>query len=371
MSYHPTALALALLMGSPAWAAPGAHGPNGEHLDQTSAVRGNGLARLPDGSVNSPKLAQRRMGLRTVSAPETQAAATVQLPARIVADPNASGMVQAAQGGRIEPGPNGLPLPGQSVRQGETLAWVRYQADPYAQASQQAQRAELSASRELAEKRLQRLQSLEGSVPRKEIEAARIESESLRQRENAVGASLQAREALRAPITGVISRVDIKAGQIVSSRELLVEVVSPSRLMVEATTPDVALAARIDKASLAGIEGLELRLVGAARALRDGVLPLTFVIRAHDAAPPVAIGQSVTVIAQLDSQRKGIVLPADAVVRGAANEPVVWIKSGSERYLPQPVLVQPLDSHSVLVTQGLAADNRVVVQGAALIAQIR
>ena len=248
MSYHPTALALALLMGSPAWAAPGAHGPNGEHLDQTSAVRGNGLARLPDGSVNIPKLAQRRMGLRTVSAPETQAAATVQLPARIVADPNASGMVQAAQGGRIEPGPNGLPLPGQSVRQGETLAWVRYQADPYAQASQQAQRAELSASRELAEKRLQRLQSLEGSVPRKEIEAARIESESLRQRENAVGASLQAREALRAPITGVISRVDIKAGQIVSSRELLVEVVSPSRLMVEATTPDVALAARIDKA---------------------------------------------------------------------------------------------------------------------------
>ena len=208
-------------------------------------------------------------------------------------------------------------------------------------------------------------------MPRKEIEAARIESESLRQRENAVGASLQAREALRAPITGVISRVDIKAGQIVSSRELLVEVVSPSRLMVEATTPDVALAARIDKASLAGIEGLELRLVGAARALRDGVLPLTFVIRAHDAAPPVAIGQSVTVIAQLDSQRKGIVLPADAVVRGAANEPVVWIKSGSERYLPQPVQVQPLDSHSVLVTQGLAADNRVVVQGAALIAQIR
>jgi 20S proteasome alpha/beta subunit len=35
------------------------------------------------------------------------------------------------------------------------------------------------------------------------------------------------------------------------------------------------------------------------------------------------------------------------------------------------VQFQSLDSHTVLVTQGLAADNRVVVQGAALVAQIR
>ena len=42
-----------------------------------------------------------------------------------------------------------------------------------------------------------------------------------------------------------------------------------------------------------------------------------------------------------------------------------------QRYVPQPVQVQPLDAHTVLVTQGLAADNRVVVRGAALVAQIR
>ena len=57
---------------SQAHAGPGAHGPNGEHLDAPGApVNASGLARLPDGSVNVPKLAQRRMAIRTVLAPES------------------------------------------------------------------------------------------------------------------------------------------------------------------------------------------------------------------------------------------------------------------------------------------------------------
>ncbi|MFZ5543530.1 MAG: efflux RND transporter periplasmic adaptor subunit, partial [Pseudomonadota bacterium] len=100
-----------MLLVSLAYAAPGAHGPNGEHLDAPgAAVNASGLARLPDGSVNVPKLAQRRMAIRTVLAPESDAAATVEMPGRVVMDPNASGRVQAVYGGRIEPGPRGLPV---------------------------------------------------------------------------------------------------------------------------------------------------------------------------------------------------------------------------------------------------------------------
>jgi len=354
-----------------AWAGPGAHGPNGEHLDQAASPSVGGLARLPDGSVNVPKLAQRRMGLRTQLAPETEAAATLQLPARIVADPNASGMVQSVHGGRIEPGPQGLPVAGQSVRQGEVLAWVRHHADPFAQSAQQSQRTELKAARELAEQRLRRLESLEGTVPRKDIDAARVEARSLAEREQSIAASLEAREALRAPVSGVIARAAMKAGQIVEAREVLVEVVDPTRLMVEASTPDVSLGQRLGGAHLVGTEGVKLQLVGAARALRDGVLPLNFRVTAAAGATPLALGQTVTLVAALKERRKGIVLPASAVVRSPANEPVVWIKTGAERFMPQPVQLQPLDANTVLVTQGLAADNRVLVQGAALVAQIR
>jgi len=362
---------LALATSSLAWAGPGAHGPNGEHLDQAAAPSSSALARLPDGSVNVSKLAQRRMGLRTQLAPEVEATATVQLPGRVVADPNASGQVQAIHGGRIEPGPRGLPVAGQSVRQGEVLAWLRHHAEPFAMAAQQSQRVELKASRELAEQRLRRLESLEGTVPRKDIDAARVEAQSLAEREQRIAASLDAREPLRAPISGVIARADLKVGQIVEARDVLIEVVDPVRLMVEASTPDVSLGSRVGSASLAGIEGVRLQLVGAARALRDGVLPLNFRVSVASGAAPLALGQSVNLIATLKERRKGIVLPASAVVRSPANEPVVWIKTGAERFLPQPVQVQPLDATTVLVTQGLAPDNRVLVQGAALVAQIR
>ncbi len=354
-----------------AWAGPGAHGPNGEHLDQASSPTAGGLARLPDGSVNVPKLAQRRMGLRTQIAPESEAAATIQLPGRVVADPNASGQVQATHGGRIEPGPRGLPMAGQAVKQGEVLAWVRHHAEPFALAAQQSQRAELKAARELAEQRLRRLEMLEGTVPRKDIDAARIDVQSLTEREQRIAASLDTREPLRAPVSGVIARSDVKAGQIVDTREVLIEVVDPARLMVEASTPDVSLGSRLGGAHLAGLEGVKLQLVGAARSLRDGMLPLNFRAAVSAGAAPLAVGQPVTLVAALKERRKGIVLPASAVVRSPSNEPVVWIKTGAERFMPQPVQVQPLDAVTVLVTQGLAADNRVLVQGAALVAQIR
>ena len=354
-------------------AAPGAHGPNGEHLDAPTAVNASGLMRLPDGSVNVPMLAQRRLGIRTQLTPETQTAATIELSGRVVVDPNASGRVQAIHGGRIEAGPRGLPVAGQTVRQGEVLAYVAHHAEPYALANQQAQLAELRSGRELAAQRVQRLQSLEGTVPRKEIEAARAELQSLTAREKSIGASLAAREALRAPVSGVIARADVTKGQVVEAREVLFEVIDPARVFVEATTADPGLPARTGTAHLQDVPGVKLQLIGAARSLRDGVLPMTFraVPDQSGKAFPLAVGQPVTVVASLNEQVKGFVLPAQAVVRNSANEPVVWIKSGAERYIPQPVQYRSLDAATVVVTQGLGADNRVVVQGAPLIAQIR
>lgn len=357
-----------------AYAAPGAHGPDGEHLDSAGGTAaGGGLARLPDGSVNLPKPAQRRMQVRTVLARESEGAMTVELPARVVTDPNASGRVQAVHGGRLEPGPRGLPVPGQAVRQGEVLAYVQHHPDPYALAQQQAQFADARAVRRIAEQRLRRLEDLEGTVPRKEIESARAQLESLTERERSLGNSLSAKEALVAPVTGVLARSEAAAGRVVEPRDVLFEIVDPRRLLVEATTADPALAGRIAGAHLVGTPQASLRLLGGARMLRDGVLPLTFAVTAAAAKGdlPLAIGQPVTVLAAMKERIRGYVLPAEAVVRNPANEPVVWIKSGAERYIPQPVQFRALDAASVVVTRGLGADNRVVVRGASLIAQIR
>lgn len=355
-------------------ASPGAHGPNGEHLDAPGAGSNPaGVARLPDGSVNVPMAAQRRMVIRTRVAPETDAAASVELLGKVANDPNAGGLVQSTSSGRIEPGPGGLPVIGQAVKRGEVLGYVRYNADPYARSEQQSRLAELRSNRQLAQQKVKRLESLADVVPRKEIEQARAELQAFSSSERSVGAGLAGREPLVAPVSGVIAQASVITGQVVEVRDVLFQIVDPAHLLIEATTADPTLAERIESARVAEAHGAQLQLVGAARSLRDGLIPMSF--RAgtddkHDSLQLV-VGQPVTVIVQLRERTKGYVLPNESVVRNSANEPIVWIKSGAERYIPQPVQARPLDARNVVVTQGLGEENRVVVQGAALIAQIR
>lgn len=357
------------VMTSIAWAAPGAHGPNGEHLDTLGNSSATGLARLPDGSVNVPKQAQRRMAVRTMMGREDEHPMTVELNGRVGIDPNAGGRVQAPFAGRIEAGPKGLPVAGQRVEKGQVLAYLRPTSSAVERGNQQAQLAEIRANRLLTEQRVKRLESLEGTVPQKEIEAARAELSSLIGRERAVSGSVSGSEAITASASGVIATANALAGQIVEARDVLFDIVDPNRMMVEATTPDATLAGRITTASIAGLSGPDLAFLGGGRSLRDGALPIYF--RANLKNTALAVGQPVTVIVKLSDKLKGIALPAEALVRNPSNEPIVWIKSGAERFIAQPVEAKPLDARTVVVVKGLAADNRVVVSGTSLINQIR
>jgi biotin carboxyl carrier protein len=352
-------------------AAPGAHGPDGEHLAAPGPGTGNGsaLARLPDGSVQVPKLAQRRMEIRTVLGQPAEHALTVALNGRAAMDPNAGGRVQAPFAGRIEAGPGGLPMLGQRVTKGQALVHLRPVSGAIERANQQAQLADLRANRLLAEQRIARLAQLEGSVPGKDIEAAKAELSSLRGRERAVSGSLASAYTITASASGVIAAAHVLAGQIVEPRDILFDIIDPGRMMVEASSTDVTLAAQIDGASLIGFPTVALALAGAGRSLQNGALPLNFRASAKDA--PLAIGQPVTVLARLTTKVKGIALPAEALVRSPTNEAIVWIKSGAERFIAQQVVVQSLDAGTIVVVKGLAPDNRVVVSGAALINQIR
>lgn len=362
-------LVAAGFLSSVAIAAPGAHGPNGEHLDAPTTSNATALARLPDGSVNVPKQAQRRMAIRTIMVKEDEHPLTVELNGRVGIDPNAGGRVQAPFAGRIEPGPKGLPVAGQRVEKGQVMVHIRPVAGAIERGNQQAQLVEIRANRTLAEQRVKRLESLEGTVPQKEIEAARAELTSLIGRERAVSSSVGGNEAITASASGIVATANVLTGQIVEARDVLFEIVDPNRMVVEATTTDVALAGRIGNASLSGYQGVELSLLGGGRSLRDGALPISF--RANAKNAPLAVGQPVTVVAKLTEKVKGIALPAEAVVRNPNNESIVWIKSGSERFIAQPVEFKPLDAKTIVVVKGLAPENRVVVSGTALINQIR
>jgi hypothetical protein len=362
---------MAGLFAGSLFASPGAHGPNGEHLDGQASVSAGGLARLPDGSVNVPKLAQRRMGVRTLMVKEGEFARTVALNGRVAVDPNAGGRVQAPFAGRIAPGPNGLPVAGQRVVKGQVLARLHPLGSAIERGNQAAQLAELRAKRGLLEKRVQRLKSLEGVVPDREVEAAQAELAATVGQERAVAGSIGGVEAIVAPAGGVIASASVLNGQMVESRDVLFEIVDPQRMLVEAMATDASLARKISAATLADVPDVELTLLGGGRSLRDGAVPVSFRAQASGAALDLAVGQPLTVLAKLDTRIKGIALPAAALARNQSNETVVWIKSGAQRFIALPVEATALDARTVVVTRGLSPDNRVVVAGTSLINQIR
>jgi hypothetical protein len=372
MKRHPLiATGSALLIALTAFV-PTAHAGEGhDHGDAPAASSANGPQRQPDGSVFLPKPAQRQLGVRTVLTEAAELPRTVELSAKVLMDPNAGGKVQALNAGRIEPGPRGLPHPGQAVRKGEVLAYVAPSAAPIERSNQAAQLAELRAARALADKRVARLQELADTVPRKEIEAAESEVASLAARIAAVGGGLSTREALMAPVSGVIASAHGVAGQVVDARELVFEIVDPARLRIEALAFDAALASNIGGATMAvGDRRVPLVFVGASRSLREQALPLAF--RAEGAAlEQLAVGQPVRVFVQTKDKVKGISVPVAALMKNPANQTVVWVKTAPERFEPRTVTTEPLDGINAAVTSGLQAGDRVAIQGATLINQVR
>jgi hypothetical protein len=311
------------------------------------------------------------MNVGTLPGEEQSLPRGLELNGVVLMDPNAGGKVQAMAAGRVEPGSRGLPTVGQAVRKGEVLAYVTPSAGSLERSNQLAQLAELRAARSLAEKRLQRLRELADSVPRREIEALESEVASLGERAQAVGAGLSGREALLAPASGVIASAHVVAGQVVDARELVFEVVDPARLRVEALAYDAALANDVERAFVpVGGGKVALSFVGAARSLREQVLPISFKAQGEGLSQ-LAVGQAVRVIVQTRSQVKGVAVPASALMKNPANQQIVWIKTAPERFEPRVVKVSPLDGASVTVTAGLKAGDRVVIAGAGLINQVR
>ena len=361
------ALATALFLGvTPAFA-----GDGHDHGDAPAATNSKGPQRLPDGSVFLPKPAQRQIGVRTLTGTEQSLPRGLELNGQVQMDPNAGGKVQAMAAGRLEPGPRGLPSVGQAVRKGEILAYVLPSAGSLERANQQAQLAELRAARTLAEKRLARMRDLADTVPRKDIEALESEVASLGERAQAVGGGLSGREALLAPATGVIASAHAVAGQVIDARELVFEVVDPQKLRIEALAYDASVANDIAGAYIpVGSGKVALTFVGAARSLRDQVLPISFKAQG-EGLNQLAVGQPVRVIVQTRSQVKGISVPAVALMKNPSNQQIVWIKTAPERFEPRVVTVAPLDGASVAVTAGLKAGERVVTDGAGLLNQIR
>jgi hypothetical protein len=308
------------------------HGAPDSARDPTPAAAcaaGQAATRLPDGSLFVPKPIQRLLGIRTARAEPGDWPDTFTLSGHVIPDPNAAALVQTPLRGRIEQPEEGLPLLGASIREGQVLAYLVPILDA-----------------------VDRTDSFGVRVP------------------------------LTAAVGGVPALRNASPGQIVAGGETLFTVVDPQRLLVEALLYDTDHATHFTSASATTTEGRILRLtpLGSGYKLRGHALPIQFRIEPDPPGPTpgspqppdqLVVRQPLTVVATMFHGSTGLRIPSAAVQRGPDGAELVWLHVQPAHFRPQRVQVRALGAGDSVVTAGLAAGDRAVSDGAALLGQVR
>ena len=327
--------------------------------------------RLPDGRVFAPKAAQRILAILTMAAVEAEHRRSVEMAGRVVPDPNASGFVQTAIGGRLAAPPGGFPVLGAVVKAGDVMAFVEPSLAAADQSSIRQSKAELDQEIALEEREVARAKTLAatGTVSQTQLESAELTLQGLRERRAALDAIRMEPEVLVAPVAGVISKVNAAPGLIADTNTEVFHIIDPAQLWVEALSFGGEPVS--GNASIGGENGaaIPLSLIGAGFAEDGQAQPVHF--RIEDVSGALQVGDRVTVFAETASVTKGIAAPREAVIRGANGEDIVFVHMAPELFEPRAVRTEPLDGGRVIIVAGIAAGDRMVTQGAELLNQLR
>lgn len=366
-------LAALVLVISTAYAFAHEGHDHGSDAAKAALPAGDAPRRLPDGTVFVPKPSQRLLSVRTTITKPEEAQKAVNLIGRVIADPNRSGLVQSINGGRIMVPEGGLPRLGQAVKKGDVLALVEQAVGQADRTTLSERIGEIEQEIAVAETKLKRVRQLadRGVAPPSQVTDAEIELEGLRRRRDIVRQTRVEPEILLAPIDGTIAATRVVAGQVVGAEDTIFQIVDPKGLWVEALVYGEVDPAKVAGASATAADGTPLKLAvqGFSKALQQQATIVQFSVE----NPPahLSVGQPVTVAARNGASVSGIIMPREAVVRGANGEPVVWRHTDPERFEARPVRTEPFDATRIVVRAGLAEGERIVIRGSELINQIR
>ncbi|MFM2343551.1 MAG: hypothetical protein RLZZ210_159 [Pseudomonadota bacterium] len=362
-----------------------AHGDDDHSHDEKKkpeniSILGNSdnVIKNGDGSLFIPKPYQRQINLPTLVMQKDNLSQSIELNANIIADSSSGGKVQPTLAGRVELPKLGILNIGQDVKKGQILAYIIPSSGNIEQSNQKAQLAELNSNYQLTKSRLNRLEQLADTIPKKDIEATKNELVSLNAKINAISSGLIKKEALSSPVSGKIAQVNVISGQVVSAGDTLFEIINPSKMRIEALSFDTNLANNISSAYLLNTNSNintnnNLQYIGSAGILKEQALPLHFLLSNENInnKQNLVIGQQVKVIIQTKNSIQGFSLPRNAVTKNKSGQESVWLKLAPEIFKSVIVTTQPLDANNIAIITGINNGDRIVISNTHLLNQLR
>lgn len=381
---HSCLLAFLLVLGgaSLAWT----HGGEDHGAEpQRSATSSTGV-------IHMPKERQFALGVRTVRISEREVRPAIQVLGKVEAPPWGRAQITAPQTARVTATPDHvIPSFGQVVKKGQILLYLEAVAAGTERVALLSERLRLEAEVQrfrgalaLARAEHERLASLEDVVARKELQRAEIEWKSteaeLRQAEASLqlhraalgeGDTAEERLALRSPIDGVVAFAHAAYGEQVEQGKVLLEVVDPAALWVEA---------QVYEADLSKLDGsVEARVVldafpaqtwpadlAAVGSIVDETTRTTSaVVKLRDVPPgKLKVGLFARVYLLAGSQERGLAVPKRAIVQEEGGA-VVLGKESAETFARIKVELGETDGEWTIVRSGLQEGDLVVTAGVA------
>lgn len=338
---------------------------------QSNAQSNVEAAAIGNGEIFAPKAFQHAIALRTALVSISEVAPTALYSGRVISDPSKGGVVQSLNGGRLGAPSNGLPRVGDFVRAGQTLAVIEPAIDAAATINIAQSRAELALEIATARDEARRLERLKGVVPNARIVQAQIRLRGLTAQNNALSVARSNKEILRAPISGIVSQIDAQLGEVVTPQSNILIIANRGAFLIELDIFDGTLPLKGTLANGETVDGetFSLRLIGSGLGGAGGAVRAIF--EPIDAPITLRIGSPVTVNVPTGSATKGVIVPTAAVVKDDNGADVVIIKTAPEQFEKKSVRVQPVGADNMAILAGVDAGQRIVTDGASLLAQIR
>ncbi|WP_428385318.1 efflux RND transporter periplasmic adaptor subunit [Nevskia ramosa] len=330
--------------------------------------------RLADGSLQISKPMQRLLKLRTERWSSTSLASVQTLVAEARPQPEFALDVVAPERGRLEAPDGGWLQPGQAVKTGDVLAWLRPQLTQQEIADRRAKIATLEQQLVIIDVNVERQQmqsdatvaaggSAGGNIW---IEKYLADRDAMRANRDLLAQSLSDRLPLRAAVSGRVLSVPISPGAIVEAGQPLLRLADPNAVQFVVVHQQAGLAGRIAAVHLAN--GQTLRLRGE-EPLADGSgWRLRF--DAPASASQLASGQIASLRVSLKPLPGTVAVPPGACVRSDDGGGIVWVHREAERYEARKLASCNGDGVPA-ATLALVDGDRIVTEGAALLSQYR
>lgn len=352
-------LVLLLVQALPAQAHSGHDGGTAGTAGPAAAAPGQIIA------VSKP--AQFLIGILTEPVTTRQSADSVRVPGRVIPDPQGFARIQPSQAARIVGDPAfPLPVPGQKVKRGDVLVVLEPVLSGLERSDRRGALYRVESEIALQERELARQEALGGVVTAKALETSRIRLTQLRRERAQIAGTALGRELITAPVDGLVADLHVMPGEVVSPDKVMVEIVDPTRMRIEAVIHDLALADTVTAASATSrlipdtVFSLDLLGISPRVDLVDQGVHAIFAPSAGQ-VKGLRIGMPVDVHLSVGTARLKLAVPRQAVVDHDGAK-AVFLRTGPESFQIRPVkLLRSVGAWAEI--DGVAVGDKVVVQG--------